>query len=223
MAELRTISDSVVVEFVEKKSRFITELHPVASVEEADEHIREARRSHPGARHHCTALIIGDGIENTSPTHRSNDDGEPSGTAGLPMLIALQQAQLVDVVAIVIRYFGGVKLGAGGLVRAYTAGVEQAVAAASLRRRTALLCAQIDVPFAEAGMAENAVHLWAHQHNALVLPTEYSAHGATVQLHLEPPHWEELATDVAAWSQGRFTPRESGRVIADIPLASSSD
>lgn len=218
MPELLTIADDVEMEFIERKSRFLTRLHRVSSVEQAHAHIRAARAQHPGARHHCTALIIGDGIDNTSPTHRSNDDGEPSGTAGLPMLIALQQAHLVDVAAIVVRYFGGVKLGAGGLVRAYTAGVEQAVAAARLLRRTELLAAEIAVPFTEAGIAENAVRIWAEQHAATVEPTEYDVTGARLHLLLDPELLEDLRADTAVWSQGRFAPVEVGREIRDVPI-----
>src|SRR5699024_1406790 len=118
--------------------------------------IRAARREHPDARHHCTALVLGS-TPQRAEVHRSSDDGEPSGTAGMPMLQSLLHAGLIDTLAIVIRYFGGVKLGAGGLQRAYTAGVEQAITAAELRRRTALVVAELEVPIAEVGLAENAV------------------------------------------------------------------
>src|SRR5699024_12304898 len=97
---------------------------------------------------------------------------EPAGTAGMPMLQSLLQAGLVDTFAVVIRYFGGVKLGAGGLVRAYTAGVEQAVAAASLLRRTELVVARIEVPPAGVGVAEDAGRLWATAPGAAVDPTQ---------------------------------------------------
>src|SRR5690606_26262101 len=131
------LAADVETELVEKKSRFLTRLHRVSEVEQADALLRAARAEHPGARHHCTALVLEETAERAE-VHRSNDDGEPSGTAGMPMLQSLLHADLVDVFAVVIRYFGGVKLGAGGLVRAYTAGVEQAVAAATLLRRTEL-------------------------------------------------------------------------------------
>ena len=220
MPELRTIAQDVEVEFTERKSRFITRLHRASTTDDSDALIRAARAQHPQARHHCTALIIGDGIENTSPIHRSNDDGEPSGTAGLPMLMALQQAQLVDVVAIVIRYFGGIKLGAGGLMRAYTAGVEQAIAAAQLLRRTELLAVELPVPFADVGSAENFLRIWAEHNGATVEPTSYDADGGRLRILLEPGQRDALAADVAAWSQGHCALRDVGREIRDVPIPS---
>src|SRR5699024_3155740 len=131
-------------ELIERKSRFLTRLHRVSSGEEADALIRAARADHPDARHPCPALAPAPAGE-AAEVNRSNDDGEPAGTAGMPMLQSLLHAGLVDTLAIVIRYFGGTLLGAGGLVRAYTAGVEQAVAAATLLRRTELVVAQSEV------------------------------------------------------------------------------
>lgn len=134
------------------------------------------------------------------------------------MLQSLLHARLVDTFAIVIRYFGGVKLGAGGLVRAYTAGVEQAVAAASLRRRTELVVARIEVPPAEVGIAENAVRLWAAAHGASVEPTQYSSRSALLTVLVAPEDLEELAADTARWSSGRRTVEEAGRRTVDVPL-----
>jgi len=96
-------------------SRFLAEAHPVRAKEECDEVLRAARKEHYDAAHHCFAYRLGpDGGE-----CRSSDDGEPSGTAGKPILGAIEAAGLVDVVLVVTRYFGGVKLGTGGLFRAY--------------------------------------------------------------------------------------------------------
>ena len=211
------LAADVETELVEKKSRFLTRLHRVSEVEQADTLLRAARAEHPGARHHCTALVL-DETSERAEVHRSNDDGEPAGTAGMPMLQSLLNARLVDVFAIVIRYFGGVKLGAGGLVRAYSAGIEQAVAAASLLRRTELLVARIEVPPAEAGIAENAVRIWAAAHAAAVEPTEYGARSAVLTVLVDPADLEDLREDTARWSAGRRTVREVGRRTADVPL-----
>ncbi len=211
------LAADVETELVEKKSRFLTRLHRVSEVEQADALLRTARAEHPGARHHCTALVL-DETAARAEVHRSNDDGEPAGTAGMPMLQALLHAGLVDAFAIVIRYFGGVKLGAGGLVRAYTAGIEQAVAEARLLRRTELVEARIEVPPAEVGAAENAVRIWAAAHGAAVEPTDYGARTAVLTVLVDPSDLEDLREDAARWSAGRRTAREAGRRTADVPL-----
>ncbi|MEH6590639.1 MAG: YigZ family protein [Halioglobus sp.] len=112
-------------EYVVKKSRFIARLVPVLSREEAMAGVAQARRDYPDARHHCWAFLIG--RPEDAATAGMNDDGEPSGTAGKPILNVLQHGHLGDVLVIVIRYFGGIKLGAGGLVRAYGNATQQAL------------------------------------------------------------------------------------------------
>lgn len=130
-AEYETISREVNTEIEISRSRFLTRLARIDSEEGARDVIAAVRAEHPRARHHCTAFVIGpDGR-----VQRSNDDGEPGGTAGAPMLDALVSAGLSDVVAVVTRYFGGVLLGAGGLTRAYRASVAGAVLEAERVRR----------------------------------------------------------------------------------------
>ncbi len=108
-------------EIEEKKSRFIATLEPVTSEEEAADFIAKIRKKYYDARHNCPAYVIGQNQEIT----RCSDDGEPSGTAGRPMLEVLLGAGLTDVAVVVTRYFGGTLLGTGGLVRAYTAAVQE--------------------------------------------------------------------------------------------------
>ncbi len=130
-AEYETIAAPVDAELEISRSRFLTRLERVETEEQARETIARVRGEHPRARHHCSAFVLGpDGR-----VQRSNDDGEPSGTAGAPMLDALVSAGLSDVVAVVTRYFGGVLLGAGGLTRAYRAAVAEAVLCAERLRR----------------------------------------------------------------------------------------
>jgi uncharacterized YigZ family protein len=130
-AEYETIAAPVDAELEISRSRFLTRLERVETEEQARETIARVRGEHPRARHHCSAFVLGpDGR-----VQRSNDDGEPSGTAGAPMLDALVSAGLSDVVAVVTRYFGGVLLGAGGLTRAYRAAVAEAVLRAERLRR----------------------------------------------------------------------------------------
>ena len=111
-------------DFVEKKSRFIGRVWPVETEQEALDRIVEMKKQHYDATHNCWAYVIRDGAV------RFSDDGEPGGTAGMPMVQVLQKEQLYNVVCVVTRYFGGTLLGAGGLVRAYTKGAKIAIDAA---------------------------------------------------------------------------------------------
>lgn len=106
-----------------ERSRFICYLKKVYCEQEARDYIKSIVKLHPDANHHCTAFITGKNNE----IQRCNDDGEPSGTAGVPMLQAIKNSGIQDVCAVVVRYFGGIKLGAGGLIRAYTRSVAEAI------------------------------------------------------------------------------------------------
>ncbi len=111
-----TIKDRAIGEIIEKKSRFIANVIHIESEEEAISHIEKIKKENWDARHNCYAYILGKDGE----TVRFSDDGEPSGTAGKPMLEVLQKRELTEVLVVVTRYFGGVLLGTGGLARAYT-------------------------------------------------------------------------------------------------------
>lgn len=115
-------------EIEEKKSRFIATVRPVTSEEEAVAFFNEMKKKYWDAKHNCTAMSIGEGHKLT----RSNDDGEPAGTAGHPMLDVLLREDIHDVAVVVTRYFGGVLLGTGGLVRAYQSAVQAGLAAATV-------------------------------------------------------------------------------------------
>lgn len=111
-----------------KKSQFICAMQRVYTEEEAKAFIVQKKKEHWKASHNCSAFIIGD----SSGIQRSSDDGEPSGTAGIPMLEVLKKRQLINVVAVVTRYFGGIKLGSGGLIRAYGQAVSRTIDAIGL-------------------------------------------------------------------------------------------
>lgn len=115
-------------EVVEKKSRFIAEIYPVESEEDALHILEQVKKEYWDARHHCWAYIIG----GNPPCERMSDDGEPAGTAGKPILEVLRGRSLTNVLAVVTRYFGGTLLGTGGLVRAYTAAVSEGLSHTAL-------------------------------------------------------------------------------------------
>ena len=121
--QYRMLSKGAQAELVEKKSRFIATIRPVSSEEEAAAFIEEMKKKYYDARHNCSAFVIGSKGELT----RSSDDGEPSGTAGRPMLEVLTGSGIRNIAAVVTRYFGGVLLGTGGLVRAYSGAVKMAL------------------------------------------------------------------------------------------------
>lgn len=123
MKEFKTITADGIVEEEIKKSRFICFMKRVTSEEEARNFINAIKKEHYKANHNCSAFILGENME----IKRSSDDGEPSGTAGVPMLTVLENHGLTNVVAVVTRYFGGIKLGAGSLIRAYAGAVAKAV------------------------------------------------------------------------------------------------
>ena len=155
MQKYLTVFEKCAFEFVEKKSRFTGTLFHIESAEEAQEIIAAVKKEFWDASHNCSAYILGE----TKNIMRFSDDGEPQGTAGMPMLEALKQSGLTDVLCIATRYFGGVLLGAGGLVRAYTKCVAGAVAKA---KETGIFCElvpsyvyKVVLPYSQYGKLEN--------------------------------------------------------------------
>lgn len=136
------------IEIKIENSRFIASAGPAFSVEEAREFIKKIRNEFSDATHNVPAFLIGSGA---SVTAHSSDDGEPSGTAGRPMLVVLQGSGLGDIVVVVTRYFGGIKLGTGGLVRAYTSAVQEVLAKLPLaeKRSTHTVLLETNYPLYE--------------------------------------------------------------------------
>ncbi|MEE3386882.1 MAG: YigZ family protein [Pseudomonadota bacterium] len=149
------------------KSRFITWLRPVSSREQAMAIIDEARALYPDASHHCYAYLLG---SPASAQAAMNDDGEPSGTAGKPIFNVIQHKGMSDVLVLVIRYFGGVKLGAGGLVRAYAAAAETVLAEVERVESVPQCTCQLALDFP----LEQRLRHWAEQNGAAVLDVQYS-------------------------------------------------
>lgn len=143
----RVIKEEAFGEIVEKRSRFLAYLCPVETEEEALEFIEGIRKKHYDARHNCFAYILGRNRE----TERCSDDGEPSGTAGRPMLDVLKKEGLTNVVAVVTRYFGGTLLGTGGLVRAYTQSLQDGLLHAQMVTMRLGIYYEINVPYTLVG------------------------------------------------------------------------
>ena len=129
-------------EYVEKRSRFLGLVQPVSSEDEAREIIAACKKQYHDARHNCWCYLLRDGTE------RYSDDGEPQGTAGIPMLEVFRRAGVTNVVCVVTRYFGGVLLGTGGLLRAYTAAAADALADAGISVVRRWLACEVSMPYA---------------------------------------------------------------------------
>lgn len=176
-----------------KRSRFRCRLARVDSEPAARAIVAEARVRHWGARHHCSAFVLGP----AGDVARSSDDGEPAGTAGAPMLEVLSRRQVSDVVAVVTRWFGGTLLGAGGLVRAYSDAVTAGLDEVGLVRRSLLRLVDVRVDHAEAGRLENDVR----GHGITVRSVEYTE---ATTLHLAVPvhDADDLVSQLATWTAG---------------------
>ncbi len=194
-------------EFSEKRSRFLGHVRPVESEEEARAFIAEMKRKYYDARHNCWCYSIKDGPE------RYSDDGEPQGTAGIPMLEVLRRRELTNAVCVVTRYFGGVLLGAGGLLRAYTKSASDAVDAAGVSvvrrwRETEIVCS-----YAQAEKLRTEIAAAG----GLVTDTEY---GAAVTLRVLVP--EELSGTfhdrIFDLSAGGIDVRFTGESFRAVPL-----
>ncbi len=163
-----------------KKSRFIARVTPVISRDEVKSWLEQAHKEHPDARHICWAYQIG--RPGSAAEAAMNDDGEPSGTAGKPILSVIQHKDMGDVLVMVIRYFGGIKLGAGGLVRAYAGAAESVLADVERVVQKPLEAVKVIMDFAD----EQPFRHWCEGHDAVIQQVDYStAVTVTVELALD--------------------------------------
>lgn len=197
----RTIAGSADAEIEVKRSRFRCTLERVESEEAARAVVERVRKQHWDARHHCSAFVLGPGGQ----IARSSDDGEPSGTAGAPMLDVLMGHEVSDVVAVVTRWFGGVLLGTGGLVRAYGDSVRAAMDSVGTLRRTLVSEHELVVSHAEAGRIDNELRSRGVQ----VLDARYGAE-VTLVVGVSADEQGVLLPLVAELTAGAAHPREVG-------------
>ena len=194
-------------EFIEKKSRFIGRVWPVETEEEALEKIQAMKKQHNDATHNCWAYVIRDGAM------RFSDDGEPGGTAGNPMMQVLQREQLYNVVCVVTRYFGGVLLGAGGLVRAYTKGAKIAIDAAgkSMKRVWSVLYLPCPYTFYER------IKLEVEAFGGIIRDTQF---GAEVELEIlvAQPQMQAFLDRITDMTAGTVEAMETGQEYRAFPV-----
>ena len=183
-------------EYEEKKSRFIGELYPVKSEEEAQEILQQVRKKYYDARHHCFAYVLGEKGE----IKKQSDDGEPSRTAGMPILDVLTGEDLRDALLVVTRYFGGTLLGTGGLVRAYTEAAKAAVAGRRLMEALDGYEAVCEAPYTLVGKLQYL----ARQQEVPELSIEYGA-AVTFTWFLTPEKRDAFEEAVRDLSGGALT------------------
>lgn len=164
MKEYVTIAQRVEDDFFERKSQFIGYIAPVSSEEEALAFLAEIRAKHRDARHNCFAYILQNGVK------RASDDGEPQGTAGVPIMEVVEREGLTDVIVVVTRYFGGILLGAGGLVRAYAHAAKLAVDAAQRKVMSPAVLVEMQMDYNQYGRINNVLS----KYTAIVQATAFT-------------------------------------------------
>ncbi|WP_411359728.1 YigZ family protein [Pseudidiomarina salilacus] len=189
---------NAVAEIDVKQSRFICSIAPASSSVEHQQHIQACQRQWPNASHYCHAAICA--APNASSSYVMSDDGEPSGTAGRPMLTVLLNSGLGEVSVVVTRYFGGTKLGTGGLQRAYTQATLVALEATDKIEKKVRKSAYLHYDYAD----QNVVSHWLAQYDAIIEQQDF---GATIsqQVALPEAQFSDLAAALKNATQGRVT------------------
>lgn len=168
MEKFKTILEkNTTAEIIEKKSRFIANLFYVETPQEAEDKIKQVKKKYYDAKHNCFAYITLNGNEIQK---KCSDDGEPSGTAGAPMLEILEKQSIYNVVVIVTRYFGGILLGTGGLVRAYSDSLKEAIKKSTLVEQESGYEAEIKLPYADF----EKFKYYCNKNNINIINSEYS-------------------------------------------------
>ena len=194
-------------ELVEKRSRFLGHVWRVSSEEEAREKIEATKKKHYDARHNCWCYTIKDG-----PT-RYSDDGEPQGTAGQPMLNVFQREGVVNVCCVVTRYFGGILLGAGGLVRAYTQSAKDALDAAGISVVRRWVAMEVPCTYAQFEQARREVEAFS----GVVESVDYGA-DVVLSALLPEERSAEFAAHILDASAGTIEVLEAGEQFKDVPF-----
>lgn len=196
-------------EIVIEKSRFICYVNRAETEEEAVAFIQQIKKKHWDATHNCSAYLIGEHDQ----IQKANDDGEPSGTAGVPMLEVLKKKGLKDTVAVVTRYFGGIKLGAGGLVRAYSRAVSEGLNAAGIVERRLMRVMQVTIDYSWLGKVENELRSSGY----MVKSVRYLDR-VTIEIFVE----ETNKTSFAAWiedlTNGRSAICEGEQMYLEVEI-----
>ena len=207
--EFRTIKEDGQVQEEIKKSRFICHAKRVYSEEEARDFITAIKKEHYKATHNCSAFIIGE----RSEIKRTSDDGEPSGTAGIPMLGVLENHNLTNVCMVVTRYFGGIKLGAGGLIRAYAGSVALAVKEIGIIEIKEQVGIAIQLSYAQYQEYSN----FLKEHNLIELDTNFTDQVDTM-IYVDKEEKENIKASLIEFFNGKVTLTDQGLREVEVPV-----
>ena len=207
--ECRTIKEDGQVQEEIKKSRFICHAKRVYSEEEARAFITAIKKEHYKATPNCSAFIIGE----RSEIKRTSDDGEPSGTAGVPMLGVLENHNLTNVCVVVTRYFGGIKLGAGGLIRAYAGSVALAVKEIGIVEIKEQAGIQIQMSYAQYQEYGN----FLKEHNLMELETNFTDQVETI-IFVDKEDKEDIKSSLIEFFNGKVTLTDQGLREVEVPI-----
>lgn len=206
--EFRTITQDGTAEQDIKKSRFICQAKRVESEEEARAFIQAVKKEHYKATHNCSAFILGE----KSEIKRSSDDGEPSGTAGVPMLGVLENHDLTNVCVVVTRYFGGIKLGAGGLIRAYASSVALAIKELGIVQRKEQIGLQVELSYSQYQEYAN----FLKEQELEEFDTQFTDKVQTL-LYLDKERIESVQDALIDFYQGKVSYQETELREVEIP------
>ena len=207
--EFRTIKEDGQVQEEIKKSRFICHAKRVYSEEEARDFITAIKKEHYKATHNCSAFIIGE----RSEIKRTSDDGEPSGTAGVPMLGVLENHNLTNVCVVVTRYFGGIKLGAGGLIRAYAGSVALAVKEIGIIEIKEQTGIAIQMSYAQYQEYSN----FLKEHDLTELETNFTDQVDTM-IYVDKEEKENIKAALVEFFNGKVTLTDQGLREVEVPV-----
>lgn len=205
----KTIKQDIIAEEEIKKSRFICQLKRVESEEEARQLIAAIKKEHYKASHSCSAMIIGE----KATIKRSSDDGEPSGTAGIPILTVLEKHDLTNVVAVVTRYFGGIKLGAGGLIRAYAGSVANALTQSGLITVKEQACLQVTLTYPQYQIYANFLDKEGLTEGDTVFLDQVTSH-----IYADPEKIPVIKEALTDFYQGKITYQKIEPKIVEVPV-----
>ena len=207
--EFKTIKEDGQVQEEIKKSRFICHAKRVYSEEEARDFITAIKKEHYKATHNCSAFIIGEHSE----IKRTSDDGEPSGTAGVPMLGVLENHNLTNVCVVVTRYFGGIKLGAGGLIRAYAGSVALAVKEIGIIEIKEQAGIAIQMSYAQYQEYSN----FPKEHDLMELETNFTDQVDTM-IYVDKEEKENIKAALVEFFNGKVTLTDQGLREVEVPV-----